>query len=98
MAWWQYKGKTIIPNIIVDPAIIDYCLEGYPKHSVIAMNSTGIGKDERAKQNWQIIYPFVIDRLAPVRIIRYGGKQPNEREEISVYYENDNKKFSNYGR
>ena len=25
-------------------------------------------------------------------------KQPNEAEEISVYYENDNRKFIDYGR
>ena len=97
MAWWQYNGKTVIPNVVIDPAIINICLDGYPKHSVIAMNSSGIGKDERAKQNWQIIYPHVIDVLEPMLIIRYGGKQPNEREDISVYYDNDNSKFNNYG-
>lgn len=98
MAWWQYNGKTVIPNVVVDPAIIEACLEGYPKHSVIALNSSGIGQDERAKHNWQIIYPYVIDVLDPTLIIRYGGKQPNEREDISVYYDNDNIKFNRYGR
>lgn len=97
MAWWQYNGKNVVPNVVADPAIIDYCLDGYPKHSVIAMNSSGIGTDKRAKQNWQTIYPLVTKELDPVFIIRYGAKQPNEIEEISAYYENDNKKFGKYG-
>ena len=98
MAWWTYKGKIVVPNVIVDPDIIDCCIDGYPKHSVIAMNSSGIGKDKRSMQNWQIIYPRVIEILEPTLIIRYGGKQPNERNDISVYYENDNKKIGRYGR
>ena len=97
MAWWHYNGKTVIPNIVVDKDIIEYCLDGYPKGSVVAMNSSGIGRDERAKSNWQIIYPQVINVLQPIRILRYGAKQQNEREDISVYYDNDNMKFRNYG-
>lgn len=100
MAWWQHHGKIVIPNVVVDPSIIEQCLSGYPKHSVIAMNSSGIRKDKRAQHNWQLIYPYVIKELDPVRIIRYGGKQDNEVEEISVYYNNDNDhlKFTSYGR
>ena len=100
MAWWQHQGKTVIPNVVVDSSIIECCLDGYPKHSVIAMNSSGIGKDIRAKQNWQIIYPYIIKELDPALIIRYGGKQENEIEETSAYYDNDNDhlKFAGYGR
>ncbi len=98
MAWWRYNGITVIPNVIVDPQVIEWCIDGYPKHSVICMNSSGIGSDPRAKQNWQIIYPHVIEELSPTLILRYGAKQPNEAEEISVYYENDNRKFRDYGR
>ena len=98
MAWWQYIGMTVIPNVVVDKSIIDVCLDGYPKRSIIAMNSSGIGTDKRSKQNWQIIYPHVVETLEPIKILRYGGKQPNEIEKISIYYENDNKKFKNYGR
>lgn len=100
MAWWQHQGKTVIPNVVVDSSIIECCLDGYPKHSVIAMNSSGIGKDIRAKQNWQIIYPYIIKELDPALIIRYGGKQENEIEEISAYYDNNNDhlKFAGYGR
>ena len=65
---------------------------------MICTNSSGIGSDPRAKQNWQIIYPHVIEELSPTLILRYGAKQPNEAEEISVYYENDNRKFIDYGR
>ena len=98
MAWVGTRGNIVVPNVVVDPAIIEVCLDGYPKHSVIAMNSSGIGNDKRAKENWQIIYPYVIDILQPLHILRYGAKQPNEVESISTYYLNDNEKSSRYGR
>lgn len=97
MAWWHYMGLTVVPNVIVDSTIVDICLDGYPMDSVIAINSTSLGKDARARQLWQETYPQIIEALKPTHIIRYGGKQPNEAEHISSYYDNDNKKSARNG-
>ncbi len=98
MAWVAANGIYCVPNVVVDPDLIEVCLDGYPRNSVICMNSSGIGKDKRAMENWQKIYPYVIDVLDPIHILRYGAKQPNEMECISTYYLNDNEKSSRYGR
>ena len=92
-AWMQRNGIKVIPNIIwcegVDP---NYCFDGFPKHSVIAINSTGIGNDLRSKQGWIEGDKKVIEILQPTHIIRYGAKQEGEYEEISTYFDNDNRK------
>lgn len=53
-AFWQRKGLTVIPNICwCDESSYDYCFAGYPKNSVIAINSTGIGSNKRAQYLWE---------------------------------------------
>ncbi len=75
-AWWQYNGVNVIPNVVWCSGVdYDYCFDGLPKHSVVAINSTGIGKDERSKQVWIDGYTKAIDILKPTSIIRYGARQ-----------------------
>lgn len=98
-ALWQKFGVEVIPNVSwAGKKSLDYCTEGLPKGSVIAINSTGIGKDKWSKQLWQNGYHLVLDELQPKHILRYGAKQPDEAEHISTYYQNDNFKSVYYGR
>ena len=97
-AWWQYNGLNVIPNVSwiygKDYAI---SFDGWPKHSVIAVNSTGINDDEKCKTMWLEGYEVMLETLKPIHILRYGAKIEGENESISTYYENDNKKFARYG-
>lgn len=97
-AWYQYMGIMTVPNIVwaEEEHIMAY-LDGYPSGSIVAINSTGIGRDSRSIANWQMGYEYVIECLKPVAIIRYGVKLPNEIESISYYKMNDNAKSCNYG-
>lgn len=98
-AWWQYYGITVIPNVSWLFGY-DYALsfDGWPQHSVIAVNSTGIGHNEYCKHNWLTGYKEMLHRLQPSHILRYGVKIIGEREDISTYYPNDNLTFARYGR
>lgn len=98
VAWWQYSGVKVIPNISWVNYDYDLSFDGWPRESVIAVNSTGVGNSNRCKAMWIDGYREMIKRLSPIRILRYGAKQDGENEEISRYYENDNKKFSRHGR
>lgn len=90
-AWWQHEGLTVYPNVAwADKASYDYCFDGYPAGSVIAINSTGIGRDRRSKVCWMDGYNEALARLRPLHIIRYGAKQDGEDESISTYLKNDN--------
>lgn len=98
-ARWQADGLVVIPSISwADRNSFGYAIDGWPKFSVIAINSTGLGNDKRSKRLWKEGYQYVLEQLHPILILRYGPKQPGEREDISIYYENDNKKSACYGR
>lgn len=97
-AWWQYNGLNVIPNVSWMHGQ-DYAMsfDGWPKHSVIAVNSTGINDDEKCKIMWLEGYKVMLETLEPAHILRYGAKIEGENEAISTYYDNDNKKFAKYG-
>lgn len=96
--WLQRLGFDVIPNISWSrPWSYPFCFEGFPKHSVIAINSTGLGKDPVARAMWQEGYRATCEYLQPTAIVRYGAKQPNENEEISIYFGNNNKTSAENG-
>ena len=47
---------------------------------------------------WQKGYEEMIKRIEPSCILRYGDIMPNECDEISVYYPNDNLNYLRNGR
>lgn len=97
-AWLQHMGVLVVPNVVwADESHMEAYLEGYPVGSIIAINSTGLGWDKRAIENWKIGYRYVIEILKPTAIIRYGRKVDGEIESISYYKQNDNFKSCNYG-
>lgn len=97
-AWWQYNGIKVYPNVVWTSGVsYDMCFDGLPKHSVVAVNSTGIGKDARARYIWQEGYERMLYMLQPEHIIRYGAKQECERTDISTYFLNDNKRSARHG-
>lgn len=98
-AWMQRNDIAVIPNVSWSREwSYDFCFEGMPKHSIIAINSTGIGKDAFSKDMWIKGYRKAIEVLEPIRIVRYGAMQDGELESISTYYVNDNRKGGSDGR
>lgn len=98
-ARWQRNGLDVIPNVtFAGRETFEYAVEGWPHNSMIALNSTGLGRDKKSRFAWRDGYEYIIGELKPAHILRYGGRQEGEDEEISTYYENDNKKFAQYGR
>ena len=98
-AYFQSQGVHMIPNVTwSNPASYSYAFVGIPKHSVIAINCTGIKGNHAAMYLWRKGYEKALRVLEPNLIIRYGDKMPGEREDISVYYENINLKNLRNGR
>ena len=89
-AWLQAQGLTVIPNVTWSlPDSFDYCFDGIPKGSVIAINSTGVARWGYSRYLWRRGYEEAIARLKPVAIVRYGEKMANEYENRSVYFSNE---------
>jgi len=70
--FWQDNGITVIPTVTwSDADSLQYCLDGIPKHSIIAISTMGEGrwaKWQSLRSNWD----FVIDTLQPEQILLYG--------------------------
>lgn len=97
-AGWQQRGIVAIPNVVwSDLETLDICLEGYPKYSCIAINSTGIGRDTRSVELWRQGYLRAINQLQPTYILRYGVPQEGELYGFSSYYPNNNFTSCNHG-
>lgn len=98
-AYLQNCGVDVVPNVTWSlPDSYTYCFDGYPKHSIIAINSTAIKSNHASIYFWRQGYERAIDILEPTMILRYGDKIPGEYEEISVYYENEHLNRMRYGK
>ena len=76
--YWQEHGIKVIPTITWgNDEDLEWCLEGVPKHSIIAISTMGEGRwaDFKAlKYNWQ----YIMDKLEPETILLYGKDLSNE--------------------
>lgn len=98
-AFFQRNSINLIPAPSWgDLDNIELYMEGWPKESLIAINSTGVGHDKQCRHIWLEGYYAMLDILKPIHIIRYGAYIEGERKEISTYYPNNNKPGYRYGR
>ena len=98
-AYYQSQGIIVIPNVTWStPDSFRYAFYGLPKHSVIAINSTGIVGKHASKYLWYKGYEEALKVLEPTLILRYGDVLPFEDKSISVYYTNHNLENLRNGR
>ena len=71
-----------------DPESYDYCFEGLPRRSIVAIGSMGANLHGLTRYLWLKGYCEAVERLDPILILRYGDKVPGEDEERSFYVEN----------
>ncbi|MDE5629029.1 MAG: DUF4417 domain-containing protein [Muribaculaceae bacterium] len=95
VAWLQSRGHNVIPNVsFPDKWEEDYWLEGWPKHSVIAISSVGVTRHGNPKE-WLKAVKRIREELMPIRILRYGSIIPGEDTENCIYFANDNNRSAN---
>ena len=95
VAWLQSSGHNVIPNVsFPDEWEEDYWLEGWPKHSVIAISSVGVTRHGNPK-GWLKAVKKICEELMPIRILRYGSIIPGEDTENCIYFANDNNRSAN---
>ena len=77
-AYWQSLGIDVIPDVIWgDERSYEFCFDGIPKRSVVAVSSVGIKRDsEWGGPNglWKKGYGMMLERLEPTAILYYGDK------------------------
>lgn len=94
-AWLQSRGLKVIPNVsFPDEYWEDYWLEGWPKHSIIAVNSVGVLR-HGDPELWLKGMLRIREKLKPILILRYGPVILGEDIENCIYFDNDNNRATN---
>ena len=77
-AYWQSIGIDVIPDVIWgDERSYDFCFDGVPRRSVVAVSSVGVKRDSEwgGKDGlWAKGYNMMLERLEPTAILYYGDK------------------------
>lgn len=73
-AFWQSLGLPVVPLVSwgnVDS--FEYCLEGLPTNSVLALSAQSCGKCKGAKSLWDYAITTITEKLRPTRFLIYGS-------------------------
>lgn len=72
-AYMQLMGVTVIPTISWStPDSFDWCFDGEPAHSIVAVSSVGTQNNPEAKNLFDAGYNEMMRRLGPSEVIFYG--------------------------
>lgn len=72
-AFWQTCGLKVIPTVSwSDRGSFEWCFDGTPKNSTVAVSSIGTQKDRAAKQAFFAGWTEMLRRLEPKTIVFYG--------------------------
>lgn len=76
-AYWQRLGLDVIPDVIWgEPETFEWCFDGIPKHSTVAVSSVGVKQDVEwnGKENdlFKQGYDEMMKRLEPTTVLFYG--------------------------
>lgn len=76
--YWHEAGIKVIPNIRWStPDSYEFCFEGEPKNSIIAIGKTGTQQDPIAKELFKKGFNETLKRLEPKAILMYGSMPDN---------------------
>lgn len=71
--YWQDMGLTVIPTIAWgDEETFDWCFDGDPKHSVVAVSNVGCVKSKKAQEIFLRGYEEMLKRLEPSLVLCYA--------------------------
>jgi len=77
-AYWQSKGITVIPTICwSDERSFEWCFDGEPEKSTVAISSVGTQLNEQSKRLFLLGYQQMMSRLQP-KIVLFHGRIPAE--------------------
>ena len=87
----QDNGIKVIPTISwAEEETFEFCFDGIPKGSIVAISTIGVKKEETSFEIWKNGVDEMIDRIEPSTILCYGGKVDYDFGEIDVrYFDNE---------
>jgi Domain of unknown function (DUF4417) len=87
-AFWQQSGITVIPCVSwAEESSFDFCFDGLPHSSVVAIASMGIKKRDRSAELFFLGVKELITRIKPIKVLVYGEKFRQELGELSKIFQ-----------
>ena len=76
-AYWQIQGLNVIPDVVWgDEESFNYCFEGIPKSSTVAISTVGVKNDKfwngKEGEMFRAGYNEMMKRLEPTTVLFYG--------------------------
>lgn len=72
--WWQHNGIKVIPTISwAEKETFEFCFDGIPEGSIVAISTIGVKRDEDSYTIWKDGVDEMIKRIKPSVICVYGG-------------------------
>lgn len=85
-AYWERQGIIVIPTIgWSDHESYDWCFDGEPKESVVAVSSIGTQRYDESKQLFLDGYNEMLKRLKPTKVL-FWGNVPNEIDKTNIIH------------
>ena len=92
-AYWQMHGINVIPTICwSNRESFEWCFDGEPTQSVVAVSSVGTQNNKEKKQCFMNIIDECVVRLQPTQIIFYG-RVPDECKENIIHIKQFSEKW-----
>lgn len=71
--FWQDMGIKVVPVACwSDELSFEFCFEGMPKNSLIAISSVGVMKNKENRYAFELGYAKMLEMLEPKQILWYG--------------------------
>ena len=87
MAFWQQQGLEVIPNITwSDESSYEWCFDGLPRNSIVAISSNGCAKEVTARKLFLNGFKEMKKRLNPTKIILVGAMPKELSEEPNIIH------------
>lgn len=87
-SYWQSQGINVVPSASwgsVDS--FEYCFDGLPENSVIAIGHSTIGKEKPFKRLYRMGVETLIDKKHPTKLFVYGSPLDFDVQTEVVYQE-----------
>ena len=89
--YYQNCGIKVIPTISWgDKDTYDFCFDGIPDGSIVAISTIGCIRNKEAKRLWKDGVTEMIKRINPSTILIYGNKIDYDFKNINVVYYKNN--------
>jgi len=86
----QDAGLHVIPSISwSDERSFDFCFDGVPQNSIVAISTIGVKKEEYNRSLFQKGFQTMLERTRPREVWCYGGKVELESDYPVYFYQNE---------